>query len=510
MLSALAQGGPRVRVDARLDPPFIVESLDVELASPSSSLAFNVSLAKRVLEYAVATAEGVAASGVLHGDALLFNFSRPVSSAKVWLVFRALNVSYGSAELAVPLPLAPLGVGPLNASFTVWDLPSQPLEVVSRFNVSKGFSPELQNFLSGNATVEAGALEVIKVSFSATNLPPAIERLVRVIVVEPEALTVLDNYTLVGVAAEGASNVTFVYAADLELKGVRGLIGPYPPTYYSFTRLNGTTKVQLSLLAPPYEAGDRTYVELELTAPLKRADGALLLPALVAVGRYVPDMRVLVKVRGSAVFHGIAPAGEHQDGDYRVYELEVGKFLGEGEEPFVKADVAFTPRAPTRYAALGALLVAFAAFAYLAFSKMKREGTAASAPPVAVVLESGALDVLKDRVANAEALLEVWEKYDAGKLSAQAYRQAVSRLRKREMELRRRCREAVSNSELIEKINEFDRVIDEIFSKLSEMEEAKRNIEKGALPRREGRKRLDGLRNEVEELLDKLHSTVQG
>jgi len=505
-VSLVARGEPRVSVSARLDNPFLVEEVKVEGLEPVSTLTLNLSAVHSIVDHVMAAAEGVFVNGSPQNGLLRFDFGRPVTSARVRIVFRALNMSGGVATLTVPLVLAPLEVNEANTSFIVWGIPSQPFDVVSRFNVSKGYSPELLNYLKGNTTSGPGDLEVVKASFSASGLPPAIEKLTRTIVVEPGSLTILDNYTLTGVSWQGASSLSLTYAADVELKSVRGLVTSYPPTHYNFIRLNGSTKIRVTLLAPPYGAGDKSYVQLELSTVPQRVDSVFKIPAFVGVERYVPEVRVLVKVRGTATFRGLTPVKEWLEDGYSVYELGTFKLLGEGVEGAVQAEVKFSPQAPVPYIVVGALLAALTALAYLAFTRARRR-EAAPAPVETVVVASELSEALKERISNIETLLDAWYKYSAGRLSRQAYRQLVSKLRRREEELRKRCRDAaLGEAGTAEKLDKVDELVAEILGRLSKMEEAKRSIERGTLSKREGKKLLDKLQGEMEELLDELRA----
>ena len=510
LIAALGQaalGEPRVRIDARLDPPFLIEKLEVEGLEAVPRLTFNLSAYARAVEYAVAAAGGVTARGVLNGSLVTFDFGRPTAGASVWIVLRALNASGFVATLTAPLPLAPLEAGAANASFTVWGIPSDPLDVKSGINLSRGYSPDRLNYLRGNTTARPGSLEVVEVQLSASGLTPAVERLVRVVVVEPGSLTILDNYTLLGLAGQGASDVTFTYAAGLDLKSVKGLVAPYPPTLYSATRTCNSTVVRVSLIAPPQSAGDRAYVQLELSMPLRREGGAVEIPAFIGVGRYVPDARVLVKVRGTATFRGLNPVREWQEGDYRVYELGVFKLLGEGLEPRVYAEVALAPRAPTGYVAVSALLAAAAATAYLLHTRTRKESAAPA--PAAAVVRGEFSAALRERVSNIEALVDAWDRYSAGRLSRQAYRQLVSKLKRREEELKKRCREEASAEAAAQTLEKADKLVSEILSRLSKLEEAKLSMERGTLQRKEGKKLLNELRSSVAELLDELETLIE-
>jgi len=490
-----------------LDPPFLIEKVEVE-GFEASRLTFNLSVNARAIEYAVAVAGGIVVRGVLNGSLLLFDFGRPVAGAEVWIVVRALNVSDAMATLTVPLPLAPLEAGAANVSFTVRGIPSEPFDVVSNFNLSRGYSPDLLNYLRGNATSEPGALEVIEVRFSASGLAPAVESLVRTVVVEPGTITILDNYTLLGLAGQGGSDVTFAYAANLELKSVKGLVTFYPPTLYGATRTGNLTLVKISLIAPPQSAGDRARVQLELSMPIRLEGGVAKIPAFVGVGRYIPEARVLVKVHGTATFRGLSPVEEWQEDGCRVYELGVFKLLGEDVEPGVQAEVMFAPRTPTRYVAVSALLAAVAAVAYLFHLRVRKEG-AALAPAVTTAVASEFSVALRERVSNIETLVDAWDKYSAGRLSRQAYRQLVSKLKRREEDLKKRCREEASTEAAAQALERADRLVSEILSQLSKLEETKLGVEKGTIPKKEGKKLLSELRGSIAELLDELEALIE-
>ncbi len=83
----------------------------------------------------------------------------------------------------------------------------------------------------------------------------------------------------------------------------------------------------------------------------------------------------------------------------------------------------------------------------------------------------------------------------------------MSKLRRREEELRKRCRDAaLGEAGTAEKLDKVDELIAEILGHLSKMEEAKRSIERGTLSKREGKKLLDKLQGEMVELLDELRA----
>lgn len=500
-LCRAAIGEPQIRISARLDPPFLVEEVEIEGLEAASKLTFNLSTYAQAVEYAAAMVNGAVVQGSVSGHLLIFDFGHPVTSAKARVVFRALNVSDTVAALAVPLPLAPLEANVANVSFTVWGIPSEPFDLVSNLNLSRGYSPDLLHYFKGAATSSAGGFEVVKARFGASGLAPAVERLVRIVVVEPGSITILDNFTLLGLAERGGADVTFTYAASLDLKSVKGLVTPYPPTLYSVSRTGNSTIVRISLIAPLKSAGDRAYVQLEFSAPLRWEGKDVEIPVFVGVGRYISEARILVKLRGAASFRELSPIREWQEGEYRVCELGIFKLLGENAKTNIRAEVTFAPHAPTRYVAVGALLAAITALAFLLHSKARR-GAAAPAPVVVVASEFST--ALRERVSNIRALVSAWDRYSEGKLSRQAYRQLASKLKRKEEDLKGKCKERASTEVEVRALERFDELVREILSRLSKLEEAKHDMERGALPRKEGRKVLSELRDGVEDLLGEL------
>ncbi|MEM1691412.1 MAG: hypothetical protein QXE91_03785 [Thermofilaceae archaeon] len=497
-----ATAAPSVEAKARVEPPYVILTLSVQ-DLPTSTFTLDIGNFSHFLEYAFAVTNGAVAYGSLEGSKLIFQ-TKMVGNTTIYMVLRTFKYEYHSIVFSLPAPLAPIETLPCNFSLTIYGLPSMPSVIQSPFNVTTGYNESLRYYIKG-ATVAEEPWGNLTFSIGTTRLPPTIKRVERTLMIDAQRVIIVDNITLQGITDYNTESIDLTYPLSLDVEEVGGLVGPYPRALYTVTRTGNSTQVGISLLAPPAREGDLAFVWVKLSSPLLSKDNRYLIPAYAGIGHYVPSFTVTLKVRGSLT--GLSEAAV--EGDYRVYKLPERKLLGVEVDPYIMLEGSLLPPPQPNYLLISMIFAVIAALSYFMSSRVGR--AAPTETRVEVKLTGELIAVLKERSDNLAAFLDSWSKYDKGKLSRQAYRQAVLRYRRRETELRRRAREvALKSEESLKLLDKVDNIFFEVEKLLNRLDELKTSMEKGLMPQTEGRRRitelnerLEQLRNELEELIVK-------
>lgn len=498
LLSNVALAAPVVEMRARVEPPYVVVHL-LGRGFQAASATIDLGNFSRYLEYATAVINGTRSPLRVQGGKLSFGLTAG-GGFELWLALNTTLRGAGVLYVSLPAPLVPVEARDCNFTLTVSDLPSYPSVVSSPFNVSVSYGGQRYS-LRAALSVEAPRVGNLTFSVLATMLAPSIERLDRTLYVDAQHLTIVDNFTLVGFAGRSQGNVTLTYPGFVEVREVGGLLGPYPPTFYSVERQGDATVVSIRLLAPPEARGDRAIVWVKLSAPLSTVEGRYALPAFLSVGWYVSNLTITLKVRGE--LRGVERVGA--EGGYTIYRLSGQKLLPEEADPYVLVEGHLYPPPTPNYLLIAALAVVLAAVgAVMRLRRPKGELVAAE-----VRVSSELLAVLRERGSNLEAYLGVWGSYRRGKLSRQALRQAAQRYMRREAELRRLAEVLASSEEARELLEKVDGIFAEVGRLLREAEE----VVSGAgrrLSERERERRLSDIERKLRESLDDLHEVLKG
>lgn len=505
------QGENSIFVKAHLDPPFVVEEITIKVSESVRTLTFNTSFFTHAIDYFFAVAGGRVYRGIKNNATLSFQFETPVNEARVWIVVRALSTEGPLTLLSIPATLVPYEVKECNVSFLLYDLPAQPEITYSPFNLSTGYNESFKNFLRGISLGQAGEVKNVNLTLTGARLSPSVLSLTRTVILEARSVKLIDNYTFVGLSGYSAADIFLTYTVPLELVNVRGLSGPYPPTQYTAEKVGDSTVLKISMLAPPYQKGDLAYLQLELFYQNGNTGNRHKLPIFMGVGRYLQSLRIIIKVRGEIT--GIKFIETRQEGEYRVYDIGTFKLVGVEVDPFVEVEASLVPHGQFVSIFGAVALTSIVAASYLLVSRRKRGGVQPLVKEVELV-SSELSNTLAERLSNVEAMLEAWGKFSSGKLSRQAYRQLSSKIRKREIELKKLSKDLSKDGKITNIIEEFDKIIQQIEKNILEMEDIYRNIERGLIPKKEGKAKINSiertikdLRNELEELINRLSSS---
>jgi len=489
---------PRVEARVRFDAPFVVMALKVENVT-SATLTLDLGNYSERLVYHFAVAKGSLVETSLNGTLLKVD-TGGASSIEVWAVLRTLKVEGERVLIDLPSPLVPLEANESVYTLLLYDLPAQPTALPpSPLNISSGYNETLRYYATGAAKVKPGPAGNLTLDLGFPYLPPALAKVERTLEVDSLRTVLIDNLTLVGLGSRQLANISLEYPAHLRVEGVGGLLGPYPPASYTVSYRGNRTLVTIRLLAPPHSPGDVAYVWVKLSCPTLLTDGSVRLPALMSIGRFVENLTVTLRVRGE--LEGLG-RGEAED-SCRVYRLPSRKLLGGEVDPYLVLRGRLLPPPQPNYAALAALLVAFASLGYVA--ARPRRGTTQRPVVSEVRVTSELLNVLRERKANVEELARALDDYATGRLSAPLLRRVISRYKQREAMLRRRAREVAQGegeSVLLGRVDELLSRVDRCLSDLAEIHE---KVRRGFVSEREKR---DTLRSIVEELW-KIRSEIE-
>lgn len=501
LVACSAAATPSVEAEARIEPPYAIVKLTVR-GLLTSTLTLDLGNFSSLVEYTFAVTDGVVTHGSLNGSKLVFQTPVQGVDHNIYIVLRTFKYEFYNVIYSLPAPLVPIEALPCNFSLEIRDLPSMPTVTHSTFNVTTGYNESLRYYIRGATFAEEPSAN-LTFSLGITQLPPAVKKLERTLVIDAQRVTIIDNFTLQGLSAYSSESLVLTYPLGLDVEGVGGLLGPYPPARYSVTRTENSTRISISLLAPPAGEGDLAHVWVRLSSPLVSRGDRYAIPTFVGVGCYVQNLTVTVKVRGELMGLG---GGWLEDG-YRVYRLPSRRLLGNEVDPYLVLEGRLQPPHQPNYPLLSAVLAALAALGYLMFMRSGRAPSTAAS--VEVKLTSELVETLRERSSNLASLLDSWGRYNSGKLSRQAYRQAVLRYRRRETELKKRSRDAaVKSEEALRLLDRIDNLFSEVDKCLNSFEELKTSMDKGFIPEREGRRRIAELEERLQRIRDELDELI--
>lgn len=303
---AKAFGEVNLELQVKPDVPYIVEIINLKAAPPLRNLNFNLSKFSEYVVYSAALAGEEVVKGVCENGIISFQFEKAYEEFKVALVLRTVNKTNVYGLLTIPLPLAPLGQGS-NFTLLIHGLPSDPVISDTHLNFSRGHDAALGYYLRLNGSAPPGYLHAIELEVTYISPKPAIDSIVRTIKIEEDQVIFVDNYTLVGFFDRESSDLELFYPSHFAVDSVRGLMGTYPPTSYRVDQRNDSLKLSVRLMAPPRRSGDRAYLTITLKTPYKCGENGCELPLLVAVGRYVNNLTVMLRVHGELEIRDLKP-----------------------------------------------------------------------------------------------------------------------------------------------------------------------------------------------------------
>ncbi len=509
-----AFGEVNLELQVKPDIPYIIEVIDLKVTPPLRSLNFNLSKFSKYVVYTAALAGEEVVKGVHKNGIISFQFERAYEEFKVTLVLRTVNKTYGAyGLLTIPLPLAPLGQGS-NFTLLIHGLPSDPVISDTHLNFSKGYDTILGYYLRLNGSAPSGYLHLIELQVTYTNPKPVIDSIIRTVKIEKEQVIFIDNYTLVGFFDREHSDLELFYPSHFTVDSVRGLMGTYPPTSYRVDPRNDSLKLSVMLMAPPRRSGDRAYLTITLKTPYKCGEDGCELPLLVAVGRYVNNLTVMLRVHGELEIRDLKPIRSMYIQGDTVYLLGSFSVL---DNEFSRIKIWVSPRFSAKLSPLytvASLLVAAIALS-IGFVKAK---TALSGKKPASIKAAGraappreVVDAMRDLALLLKGWLDECLELSEGKITIRDYSQMAKENKRRYDSLRLKI-EKISTGlpdDIKSLIKSFSEKSYSLTRTLHQLENLRTMYDRRMITKREYEQRSAALKEAAQDALYSLESLLK-
>ncbi|MEM1508792.1 MAG: hypothetical protein QW096_02855 [Thermofilaceae archaeon] len=508
-----AFGDVDLELNVKPDIPYIIEIINLK-TSPVKTLSFNLSKFVKYIVYSAALSDEEVVKGNCENGIISFQFKMAHEEFKIAFVLHTVNKTDTSSQITIPLPLAPLEQGS-NFTLLIYELPSDPVINNPYLNFSKGFDSALGYYLRYNGSAPSGSLYPIELEVRYSNPRPVIDSIVRTVKIEKEQVIFTDNYTLVGFFDQESSNLELFYPGNFIISSVIGLMGVYPSTSYSVDSLNNSLKLSVKLMAPPRRSGDRAYLTVTLKTPYKCSENGCELPLSVAVGHYVNNLTVMLRVHGELEFQGLKPINLKSVQSDTVYILGSFNLLN---NEFSNIKVWVKPKLATKLSPLYTvtlLLVAVIAL-YIGFTKTKNIFSAKQPASTKVVEKVAPPQEVVDTVIDIITLLRNWLdeclKLSEGKITMRDYKQIVKENRRKYDSLRFKIEKismelADDNMKsLIKNLNEKSYSLVKIFQ---QFENLRMIYDRRTITRKEYERQIAPLKENAQDILDSLESLLK-
>lgn len=509
-----AFGDVNLELSVKPDVPYIIEIISLR-TSPVKTLSFNLSKFSEYVVYSAALSGGKVVKGNYENEIVSFQFEKEYEEFKVALVLHTVNKIDTSSQLTIPLLLAPLEQGS-NFTLLIYGLPSDPVINDLYLNFSKGFDAVLGYYLRHNGSAPPGSLYPIELEVRYSNPKPVIDNIVRTIKIEKDQVIFIDNYTLIGFFDQESSNLELFYPDNFTVNSVTGLMGAYPPTSYSVDLLNNSLlKLSVKLIAPPRRSGDRAYLTVTLKTPYKCGENGCELPLSVAVGHYVNNLTVMIRLHGELEFQGLKPINLMSVQSDTVYVLGSFSVL---DNEFSSIKVWVKPKFATRLSPLYAvafLLVAAVALS-IGFIKAKNAFSAKQPASAKAVERIAPPREVADTVMDMILLLRSWLdgclKLSEGKITMRDYRQIVKENRKKYDSLRFKIEKIsieLPNDIIKSLIKNFNEQSYSLVKTFYQFENLKTMYDRRTITRKEYEQQIAALKETAQDILDSLESLLK-
>lgn len=350
-----------VSIQGRIEYGYALVFIEVKFPNPVSSFSLNISGFEDKVLLAVAKADGQQARGQVSGHFLIFRAAREFTRANVTLVIDAVFVNATTFSVALPVPLAPLGV---------------VANVTGSFTLGTSFTAEtlIGNFSQGvvryNLTTVPGACDVIRAQAPLSTVGMAkITFLNRTILITPDKVEYLDTLHL---TLEGGSPVTtlrLTLPSTFKLDAVKASLFTYPLRYISQYSAGNNTLVVINLLPALQDWGQRSIITLHYSSPFNGTVNAYM-----GLGPLIRNYTLRVCIEGTATLSPSAHAVEKVSPSMHCYLLTAeGALLQPDMYPPIAVTPSFTQttRSPLPLLGVAALIAVVGAAGYLALRQEK-------------------------------------------------------------------------------------------------------------------------------------------
>ncbi len=518
--SALAPGLAKVKIrkEATLKNGYVSIDTTIKIVNGSLSvLSFRIPIEYREkLIYVRATAERENLPVKVTWSEIVIILPRPYQNIRITEIYElGMEFEETTVKLLFPLTVTPREA--LGDAYIEVKTPVKSFLIDSPAYLNKTDSVAIANL----SLIAPGKTDIAALSFyQADLLWFSVVQLNRTIIVENENEVVfVDEYLIENNVGGKLEHITIELPLNATIKRLEGLVGIYTGrggdgAYYTWVE-NNKTMASISLRSILWKRGEREYLKVVYSLPIKLEENTLRIPAYHSSGLLIENYNIIVKIAGDGQLLDLTPRFVKFADGYRIIGLQnKGSLLDEIpiNNPYVTLKVHLDPTLKIRpYLILGAFsfTLALIAIAFVQKSKTAKievKKIVKIEAPKEVLKE--AKDLYEEKVKLLEDLVEAKIKRLTAKISRQLYRQKVAKINSRRKTLENkisRLRERIEKAPLLD---EIERMLHEVERKIDKFEDIYSRYRRGEVSKKAFREEMEKVREEIEAITSKIYSRL--
>jgi len=518
--SVLAPGLAKVKIrkKATLKNGYVVIDATIEVVNGSLSvLSFKIPLEYREkLIYIRATAGQENLPIKVTWNEIIIILPKMYQSIRVTEIYElGMEFEETTVKLLFPLTVTPREA--LGDAYIEVKTPVKSFLIDSPAYLNKTDSVAVANL----SLVAPGKTDIAALSFyQADLLWFSVIQLNRTIIIEnSNEVVFVDEYLIENNVGGKLEHINLQLPPNATIKRLEGLVGVYTGrggdgAFYTWVEEN-KTMTSISLRSVLWKRGEREYLKVVYSLPVKFEEDTLKIPAYHSSGLPIDNYNIVVKIAGDGQLLGLTPRFVKFADGYRIIGLQnKGLLLDEipVEDPYITLKVYLDPTLKIRpYLVLGAFsfILALIAIAFVQRSRaveVEVKRTVKIEAPEEVLKE--AKDLYEEKIKLLEDLAEAKIRRLTAKISRQLYRQKVAKINSKRKTLESKIsklRERIGKAPLLD---EIERMLHEVERKIDKFEDAYSKYRRGEISKKAFKEEIEKIREEIEAITSKIYSRL--
>ena len=418
----------------------------------------------------------------------------------------------------------PLTITPREASGDAYIKVESPASNFA-INYPPYFNKTALGAIANLTAVKPGTVDVFSISFYQSDLfwvkPVSLNR--TVILEGYDEAVFVEEYIFENMLDSKSERVTLTLPLNATVKSVEGSTGRYTGrggdgSYYRWLEKNHTM-LTITFRSPLFRRGERIYVKVTYSIPVKAKDNTIIVPVYHSSGLLLENYRVLIKIAGEATLKDIVPKSIEVEGYYTVFELRsLGILISEKPyNPNIEINAIINPSFKLKpYILLGlfAFVLALVGIVFVRKTKtieIKTEEIIKKEVAPETINKAADLYAQKIRLYENLATLKIKRLND--EISRRAYKQRLARIRSQIKNLNQKIDYTkASIKEISKKTYEFLNQIDHEYgileSKIGELDRIEASYRRGELSKKAYREKIAAEKEEIDNVIAKIYGKI--
>ncbi len=449
-------------------------------------------------------------------NSFIVTFSKPYPKFKIIEIYK-LDMKFEERTVKISFPLIITPREAIGDAYIRVKTPVKDYAIESPAYLNKTDVGAVANL----TLASPGETDIVSLTFYQVDLAWfSIPKLNRTVIIEStDEATFIDEYIIANGVGGRLEYVNLELPLNATIKRLEGFIGPYTGrggdgAFHTWKEDN-KTMVSISLRSPLLRRGEKEYLKVVYSVPIKTEDNILEIPAYHSSGLLIENYEIVIKITGDGELVDLTPRFVKFVEDYKVIGLQhKGVLLDDipSGNPYVKLKVSLNLSVKMRpYIILGAfsLILALIAVAFVQRAravKIEAKKAVKIEAPEELVKELRDLYVEKTRL--YEALVEAKVGKLTAKISRQVYRQKVARISSKRKNLDRRIAELKNKIGKVPLLEEVEKIFHEIEMEMGKFEDINTRYRRGEMSKRAFKEEIENLKEKIERKTSKIHSRL--